>query len=275
MVSDMNLGLSSIYLFKGEGESYQGVDRTGVENLEKLLQVHFPASALNLIDNAGVVPDQWNASNSLFVLPGGKCSDWTWVNTSGIVEKTRQFVENGGKVFAACAGAYCLCQRSEYTSSTYCANHERGFNFFSGKGIGPLIDSPFSHPIVEAVKVQMKDLENEKNTGYVVLAGGGYFEPDKNPVYPYEVLASYQGLAQEKSIAAVEVKVGKGRVWLSFPHFENSVKDYPLNALKQTYFAYSSKWEKTHKRLNKGEDFRLLAIHSIMQRIHSTFPEKA
>lgn len=271
--------ISSIYLYVGDGgEEVHGTD---VDKLKKIFQKAYPSSPIYEVTSSNFRPFQWQ-SDSLVALPGGKCSGWKWLNNPLQVEELREFIQKGNMLFGVCAGAYACCKVSEYAvSSDFILKRERKLDLFEGKGMGPLLpDSGILSSIgPNARAIQVKWLSS-KYSGYAVLSGGGYFVPHSPGDKPenFEVLATYAEQPEEKSIAVVKCKVGKGIAVLSFPHFEYQSTDYPVESLteivKRSTWSYEAaqikidELNKIHSDLQSGDIFQQDCLQSIIDIFH-------
>lgn len=169
------------------------------------------------ITSKEVIEGEWRQECRLILFPGGRDSPYHELLKGKGAQEIRTFVEQGGRYFGICAGAYFGSQKVVFEKGT--PNElegERELGFFSGEAIGTLPHledysyeghlSACPHPI-----------SYEEKSVYVYYNGGCTFTRAEE-IPDIEVLSYY--LEGEKCPAIIECSVGEGKAILSGVHIE-------------------------------------------------------
>jgi len=153
-------------------------------------------------------PSKWDPKHTVCVFLGGEATQIERAIGDQSVE-LKEFFKDGGRGLFLCGSSFATACRRVYNKK------EKGgvINLFRGSAIGPL----YPHPEVgwqnRAVKIRW---ERTQEKGYVMLNGGGYYQPDDSE--KVEVLATYQ----DGKIAAFLQRYGQGTIIHSMFHFEET-----------------------------------------------------
>lgn len=168
--------------------------------------------------------NDWQNTTALIIFPGGKDIPYHEALKGPPLRSIRQFVENGGKYFGICAGAYFGCRYIEFEKGgSLEVLGERELNFFTGKGIGPAYglnqfsyqDESGAHLALLTVLTKDNPLETK-----IYFNGGCFFESFEENA-SIQTLARYQDLKNQPK-AIIQCQIGKGMALLSGVHPEFS-----------------------------------------------------
>lgn len=247
-----------LYVYSGTPQ-FEGVVESSARALEERLKKH-PVivktsfiTALQLgeiLEQPAKIEKGWER-RVIIAFPGGECSVWDQ-QLKGVVIKIRSFVERGGNVLMICAGAYFSVKRSLYTSTNNIFERSRELAFFPGQAIGPKKTEKKDYdPDKKGVMCAVTN-EISKKQGYGYLKGGGHFIPEEGALegVHYEVIMRYS----DETIAAVASKVGLGRAWMTFLHFEY---EHMPDINKSSCMTPKNKryLQKINKKLLENQDF--------------------
>lgn len=236
-----------------EGNAYRGVSYESYNALKTTFQSQCASTVLSC-SSLKMDPSTWGPQD-IFVLPGGKCSDWEL--TPATQKQILRWVENGGMILGKCAGGYFCSEKSEYLISESSSLFRiRDLALFPGTCKGPA----YSHQI-KIVRIRW---EKTKKEGHVVVIGGGVFIPHKNPRDShFEVLARFIDEPHNEAIAVVKCFNKKGIAILSSPHWEFDEKD--LIGLSKIKNFEDQAIDKYLPLLQESRGFRQECIQSMLK----------
>lgn len=138
--------------------------------------------------NGYIVPDPsgWERGSTLFVMPGGKCSEWDEEIGPPVVEKLRECILGGDHYLGICAGSYFGARLSSYRWSLEETRYfERGLDVCHVHAEGPLYFHPDS---LESARVSWEPqvaLQRWEESGAIVpvlVLGGPHYIPEDDDV---------------------------------------------------------------------------------------------
>lgn len=242
IVNEINALDKTIYSYSGN-ETHVPIYYEEIDLFKKMLiKIGIKCPVIEVSD-AEFSPVAWDPKHSVLYIPGAKSSDLE-LHLGSKVNEIKHFIHNGGRFIGWCGGGYWACHEVQYRLSETCMLHKvRNLDLWKGIEKGPLI--PLSNHFIggkeyahEVVKVKwlgsdvLKELMPDGIEVNVLLSGGGSFIPAEDE-HKYKVLATYQDIEQEKSIAGVKTYVGEGLAVLINPYFTYEA-DYLKNGL-ETY----------------------------------------
>lgn len=235
------ISFSNVHLFQGD-RNYRGISFESLSALSAFIVSSFPEKAVEKVTEDHLKISKLK-QHDLLIFPGGNCSTWDLLLNKKIKDKTAEWILNGGRIFAICAGGYYFPQLSIYHADKFnTIERQRDICLFPGKCIGPAYSSD-----LKIVKV--KWIQN-KEEGDVVLIGGGFFIPDSDASSEeYEVLAEYMDPPHEGKVAVVMCRKGEGKAVLSGPHWEfnsNSLENSSSLFSLETFHDMTQKLQKSH-----------------------------
>jgi hypothetical protein len=203
-----------VAIFNGKGASIEGI-----QNIEKCLQ------SIPRATYTRVPADQWATIDlkpfDVVVFSGGSGSaEAESINEAGRAN-VREYVRGGGGYVGVCAGAYLACSNFKWglgilNASTVSSKWQRGQGFMD----------------LEVTDEGRKLLGDVKGTFKVRYHNGPIIKPgDRSDVGPYTPVALFRSeIAEYGSPVGVMVNspsqaigsFGKGRVFISSPHPENT-----------------------------------------------------
>ncbi|KAJ3045779.1 biotin holocarboxylase synthetase [Rhizophlyctis rosea] len=215
-----------------------GTARGPIEHTLLTLRTHLSTSYDVIpVDAATLTNEPWQHTTSLLVLPGGRDIPYLSHLSPVATSKIRSWVEQGGKYFGICAGAYFACQRVEFEVGRpgFEVRGERPLKFWPGTGKGSVVDG-FEYGMEEVgqaveIALNMEELGwSNEGQAHTYVNGGPYFELEDSPSSPdtteappsVKILATYSdpSLAAVSKPAVVECSIGTGLAILTGPHIE-------------------------------------------------------
>jgi glutamine amidotransferase-like uncharacterized protein len=169
-----------------------------------------------LLSAADIVGTSWDASCSLFIMPGGRDRPYHAALQGEGCRRIRQYVENGGTYLGICAGAYFAAERVEFDPGfplEVCEDRELAF--FRGAAVGPAYGNG-SFDYNNRRGARAAKLKTEEGEFHAYYNGGCTFKGDLSNC---QILARYADLPGEPP-AILECQVGKGKAILSGVHLE-------------------------------------------------------
>ena len=155
-----------IHFFCGNSQ-YKGISIESLNSLVSIIEKMNTASKAILCSHADVIPSNWKPG-SLFVFPGGTCSEWDELLSGKQQKQLYQWVVKGGRILGICAGSYYCSAKSEYrTANQKAILRSRKIALFPGTCRGPVYSS-----MLKVVKVRWEKTQKE---GYVTVIGRGFY----------------------------------------------------------------------------------------------------
>jgi len=206
----------------------------------------------------------------LFVMPGG-ASRYKADKLNGAANRMiKHYVEQGGRYFGICAGAYMGCNVTKWAQGLpHEIITENELSFFSGAAIGP-IEAFGRGDNYNQTDAYLVTLECQGKSVASLYLGGCVFLPDiadgdeannhekSDELSGYKVLASFADLP-DKPAAIVSGRYGQGR-WLlcsTHPEYDNeAVELLDFNVIGNQYEHFS--------RLPNDADLRLELLESLL-----------
>ncbi len=208
----------TIYVYDGRGTCDYYVNKT-LEALDKQTEHH-----VDRISSIELASEQanWKEHCACLVIPGGRTTPYRKELNGAASKQIRSYVENKGKAFGICAGAYYFSRDSEFEKGREngICTYGEGLSFYKGLARGTVLEERFNYEEFKSarwLKVMVDGNEEE-----VRYHGGPFFSGDDNA----EVLASYKAEGDDfkeearGAPAIVKCKVGDGVALLSGPHLE-------------------------------------------------------
>lgn len=211
-----------IYVYNDSGVSEECYIQT-VQMLVQYNKSHETDFLIQTIDAEGVIKGLWCDNALLFIMPGGAdCPYCEKLNGEGN-SVIKNYVKNGGSYLGICAGSYYGTSFIEFDKEgPYEVIGPRELQFFSGKGIGPLVPYDYrDNSGARAAPVQVVINGNESWDINIYYNGGPHFENSPNTnTSEVEVIGNYKFPSLPSWQAILKIKYGKGKVLLSGVHFE-------------------------------------------------------
>lgn len=239
--------IPAFYLFRGDRD-YKGISIESLNAIAETVQKTYSSSIINFCNNEQVIPSNWQPK-SVFVLPGGTCSDWDKLLTQNQQQQIYQwFIQGEGRIFGACAGSYFCCNESEYRADNFqTIFRKRQISLFPGTCKGPVYSS-----MIKVVKVRWE--ATGKQGSVVVIGAGAFFPKNTQNSSSYKILARFIDRSEEESIAVVKCLKGNGVAVLSTPHWEFDSKH--LNHMEQLFPSLAPEVDTMKKQLKESDSFR-------------------
>ncbi|MFT2099100.1 BPL-N domain-containing protein [Marinomonas sp. 2405UD66-6] len=197
----------------------------------------------------------------LFVMPGG-ASRYKADKLNGAANRMiKHYVEQGGRYFGICAGAYMGCSVTKWAQGLpHEIITENELDFFLGEAVGP-IEAFGRGDNYNQTDAHLVTLEYQGKLVSSLYLGGCVFKPQTaidEEAKGYKVLASFADLP-EKPAAIVSGQYGKGQ-WLlcsTHPEYDNeAVELLDFNVIGNQYEHFS--------RLPDDIDLRLELMESLL-----------
>lgn len=195
-----------------------------------------PTARVKRITTAAL-PEDFDGAQAI-VMPDGVSSHFQEALGVAGNQRIQRFVEDGGRYFGLCAGAYHASRIIDwhFNKQRMFFDHSKdklGPNLFNGVARGALRDfitdqtPPETVPgyFIGAPKLILARAFKQHHSPYVVYNGGPEFIPDGH-IDDYEVWAQYQKANGQQTPAIVHFSYGLGSVTLMSPHLELSAKDF-------------------------------------------------
>lgn len=199
-----------------------GVDRASFENLRNALseEQSLGRYTVQAVNASYILNEDWELQTALFVMPGGRDLPYHRALKGAANQRLRSYIENGGKYFGVCAGAYYGCRYLEFEKGTPLEMmEERELAFFPGIAVGPAYGvGQFDYRSQRGARLAQLKLVDGQNSLSCYFNGGCYFaEPQQ---YQHvKVLAHYSDL-QSPQAAILACCIGHGQALLSGVHPE-------------------------------------------------------
>jgi len=239
-----------------------GVYGESVTKLRRLFNYVKGPWEISEVGEKEVLPEKWNPSKTLFILPGGKAGEYDQ-SLQEKVKPLKAFVEQGGCFFSVCGGSYFASKRTVYQISPQeLLEKERTLGLFEGTAQGPLIPSDSDDISFHHGALQVRWNKTEEKSP-VLISGGGAFIPNKGGVN-HEVLVSYDDplVPKELSAAVVKCYVGQGRAILSSLHLGYHASDIDVPIYEKAFPAHN--WKQIVKNLEGTEAFRVQCFANLL-----------
>lgn len=152
------------------------------------------------------------AGADILIFPGGWAPDYKEKITEEGIIAIRKFVFDGGVYVGICAGAYFAASEVLWEEKEY----KYPLGLFKGKVVGPLFPNWKQERLIP-IRIKRDD-----KTILVSYIGGPFFLPENNSSV---ILAEYIGGRADRKPASLISTYGSGRVFLSGPHLEYSVRE--------------------------------------------------
>lgn len=201
----------------------EGADCVSVQSLlQALQQKRIDRSfEIGIVNSTALRARNWQKNCRLVIFPGGRDIPYHRALQGEGNRNLREFVENGGRYFGICAGAY-------YGSAT--VDFERGgplevledreLQFFPGTACGPAYGlRKFNYQSEQGARIAQLSIGSAKFAAYF-NGGCTFVEPEEHP--RVTVIARYADLDNQPA-AIVRCKVGEGIAILSGVHPEYAV----------------------------------------------------
>lgn len=203
-----------IAIFDGDGAPMSGIENV-CERVKSM-----PGSSITLV-KAAEIAEKGLAGYDVVVFSGG--SGGTQAKSLGEVgrEKVRHFVKNGGGYVGICAGAYLACSNFSWglgilNASTVSSKWMRGSGYMD---VEVTVDgAPILGPVEGPFKVRY-------NNGPIIKPGDRADLPAYRPLSLFRSEVANNGTpvgVMVNSPAQAAAAFGKGRVFISSPHPENT-----------------------------------------------------
>jgi glutamine amidotransferase-like uncharacterized protein len=171
------------------------------------------------VDSSYLKKEDWRKNTKVLAFGGGACGQWEKNLGEKGMDNIREYAKEGGSIIGLCAGSYFLSASSYFKlKSTPAIEKERSLPFFSGKAIGPILetDKHLSPEAARAMEVAFT-INGIVKKGSIYYQGGCYFSVPKTSSAKVVAACEYDRLP-----VAVNCSFGKGvdNVFLSGLHPE-------------------------------------------------------
>ncbi|TIC30695.1 class II aaRS and biotin synthetase [Wallemia mellicola] len=207
----------NVLIYDGPGTSPTSVRRLQQEMVTNLVDKY----SIQLVSPEILANEPWEEHTRAIVIPGGRDLPYLQCLNGKATRKIKEYVNNGGKYFGVCAGAYFACRSIEFAKNDpqLAIIGDRPLKFVDGVAVGPTFDGFEYNSENGAHLVQLN--YNDGSSGGCYLNGGCSFNVDPAKG---EVLARY---AHDGSIAAYHI----GDVVVTGLHPEFSIRALPASML--------------------------------------------
>lgn len=216
----------NVLVYNGSGVAAASRDHA-VASLRAFLSHRYD---VQLVTPKALRSDPWQDNCALLVFPGGRDIPYMFDLEGPGNERIRNWVERGGRYLGFCAGAYYASERVEFETGTDLeVIGDRQLRFFPGVCRGTVFpgfaydsEAGAREVSVELERTHFRDhWQQSPETVDVWYNGGGAFELDSSrDLSNVDVLGRYGGL-QDKPVAGVKTRVGKGVAVLWAVHPEH------------------------------------------------------
>jgi glutamine amidotransferase-like uncharacterized protein len=262
IVKEINALEMTIYSYTGN-EKHEPIYYEEIGLFQKLLKEAGITYSVIEVSDAEFFPQNWDPKHSIIHIPGAKSSDLD-LHIGDKVEAIKAFVNKGGRFIGWCGGGYWACHEVQYRMSEELTfNKVRALDLWKGIEKGPFLPFPGQYTgSIEyfhgAVKIKWEGSDILKRflpdgvQVNVLLSGGGSFIPAKEE-HKYKVLAFYENIEHDRSLAGVKTYVGNGIAILINPYFTYGA-DY-LRAGLEAYEKHfpQHNWSKIYSELKDQE----------------------
>lgn len=169
-------GIRRVLIYGGRGICHESV--RGIRQTFKRLALPWRVEEF-VVRGGRMEPDPcgWERATTLFVLPGGRCSEWDR-ELGQVVGKIRECVTGGDCLLGICAGSYFASRESTYRwSEKETGHYRRGLGLFEGRAEGPLFfhaESVSSCGVSWEPKTVVQRWEDGSEVPVLVLGGPHY-----------------------------------------------------------------------------------------------------
>lgn len=217
---ELHLNTKQICVYSGP----EGVNSTGVDALIQQIRTTLGSSVIvNKITSAQLKQLQWEGTTAALVFGGGAPTEWSRALGEVVKHRIAQFVANGGRYLATCAGSYFVSKESVFSLSSGPMPPQPRFhniNLFKGRAIGPVfqgIDEKNYLQLDGAVATDVvRRSTGEVEIGKAYYQGGCWFSGTEQT----QILATYKLDDQQELPAIIGGDFGDGRYVLSGLHIE-------------------------------------------------------
>lgn len=235
-MSSLSIHQSETYIYNPK---FKGISLESFDGLKKVFEER------GSVVSYGDLPQ--NPQNSTFVFPGGQCAEWTL--TKEEQNHLLQQVEKGSSVYATCAGAYFCSEQSVWAGHPPRAHV---LSLFNG-----ICQGPAYSPELRLINIQW---ERTKETGHVVVIGGGIFKPNPG-AKNYKVLARYLDEPHKDAPAVIQCTYKKGIAILSGPHWEFVAEHIQV---LRVFPQYKENLPEMQKQFAASQEFRQKCLNEML-----------
>ncbi len=179
--------MKNIFLYTGKG-AYQAKD---IENFLAVFEYDYSRVCEHDLDQMDV--------QDIFIVPGGRISDYLVVWGEDGVQRIRSFVERGGIYIGICAGAYVAGTKYEQTPGLAFVNEQ----------------------FIRTEHHSVVDVTDATGKAYQLIAENG-------PLFSQEIEGTVLLADEAQKPQVIEISYGLGKVILFAAHPEGSVYDKKL-----------------------------------------------
>lgn len=207
--------MGQIIIYSDEGVSGVSLKHL-LRSLQKEVDTRF--HTIRRIDAKELLSTDWEEETDLLLVPGGRDVFYQRNLFPRGTQKIKHFVEQGGRYFGLCAGAYFACDAIEFEKGgelEVC--EERFLKFYPGLAKGPALGlNKYRIDSEQGAESTPVSWKGESCTSYF---NGGCCFVSPSDFLQAKVLSHYLSLPDQPA-AIVECAVGKGLAVLSGVHIE-------------------------------------------------------
>lgn len=211
---------SKVLVYTGPGVSPELVE-SFLSSLQSMGEVNLEVSR---VPAAYFDAEQWEDDATMVMIPGGRDLEYLKDFSVSAIKRIRSWVEEwGGSLLGICAGAYFASGRVEFEPyGVFAVRGDRPLALYPGVAYGAAL-RPFDYVYNEHLPAANVRILGWKRSviASVYQMGGCYFDEKEVLWHGWSVLAAY---THSNHPAIIFGSVGKGRVVLSCPHIEVSLK---------------------------------------------------
>lgn len=206
--------MRNITIYNGPGAS-----EVSVQHAEYSLKRVLDHCTIHHIDKHGILEQSWLKDTDLFLMPGGADIPYCRKLNGEPNRIIRHYIDNGGRYFGICAGAYYACSNIAFDKGgAEPIVGKRELQFLPGSAIGPIL-APYDFRSMSGARVATIKAEKTEEIISCFFNGGPYFKLH-GTADDVAILAYYTNKEALNLPAIVKRRIGKGVALLSAVHLE-------------------------------------------------------